>query len=107
MEDNTTEMETSKTSVLVVAALTTFMSPFMVSTVNIALPAMQKEFAVDAVLLSRIANAYLLATGVSLVSNGEIADIYGRKKMVVSGIFVFTSFTVGIYFSFTRGSLRN
>ncbi len=82
-----------------VAALTTFMAPFMISAVNIALPAIQDEFAVNAVLLSWIANAYLLATGVSLVPIGKIADIYGRKKIFVSGIFIFTAFTVGTGFA--------
>jgi EmrB/QacA subfamily drug resistance transporter len=91
--------KTSKTSALVVAALTTFMAPFMISAVNIALPAIQDEFAVNAVLLSWIANAYLLATGVSLVPIGKIADIYGRKKIFVSGIFIFTAFTVGTGFA--------
>ena len=100
MEDpNTHGGKTSKTSVLVVATLTTFMAPFMISAVNIALPAIQQEFAVDAVLLSWIANAYLLATGVSLVPVGKIADIYGRKKIFVAGIFVFTAFTVGTAFA--------
>ena len=75
------------------------MAPFMISSVNIALPAIQNEFAIDAVLLSWIANAYLLATGVSLVPIGKIADIYGRKKMFVSGIFLFTAFTVGTAFA--------
>ncbi|MES0364140.1 MAG: MFS transporter, partial [Desulfobacteria bacterium] len=84
MENSTKEIETSKTSVLIVAALTTFMAPFMVSAVNIALPAIQNEFSVDAVLLSWIANAYLLATGVSLVPVGKIADIYGRRKIFIS-----------------------
>jgi EmrB/QacA subfamily drug resistance transporter len=99
MKNSTKEIETSKTSVLVVAAMTTFMAPFMVSAVNIALPAIQNEFSVDAVLLSWIANAYLLATGVSLVPVGKIADIYGRRKIFVSGIFVFTAFTVGAAFA--------
>ncbi len=84
---------------LVVAAITTFMAPFMVSAVNIALPAIQEEFAVNAVLLSWIANAYLLATGVSLIPIGKIADIYGRKKIFVAGIFIFTAFTVGTGFA--------
>ena len=99
MKNSTKEIETSKTSVLIVAALTTFMAPFMISAVNIALPAIQNEFSVDAVLLSWIANAYLLATGVSLVPIGKIADIYGRKKIFVSGIFVFTAFSVGTAFA--------
>ena len=84
------ENRTSKTSVLVVAALTTFMTPFMISAVNIALPAIQAEFSVDSVLLSWIATAYLLATAVFLVPVGKIADIYGRKKIFILGIALFT-----------------
>jgi EmrB/QacA subfamily drug resistance transporter len=90
--------KTSKRAVLAVAALTTFMSPFMISAVNIALPAIQKEFAVDAVLLGWLANAYLLATGVALVPVGKIADIRGRRKIFVAGILVFTVATVATAF---------
>ena len=87
--------ETSKSSVLFVASLTAFMAPFMMSAINIALPAIQREFSVNAVVLSWIVNAHLLAAGVSLVPAGRIADIYGRKKIFISGIFIFTVFTVG------------
>ncbi|AOY60396.1 MULTISPECIES: MFS transporter [Desulfococcus] len=82
--------KTSPKAALAVAALTTFMAPFMISAVNIALPAIQAEFAVDAVVLGWLANAYLLATGVALVPAGKIADIYGRRKIFITGILVFT-----------------
>jgi len=85
---------TSKISVLVVAAVTTFMGPFMISSVNVALPAIQDAFSLDAVLLSWVANAYLLASGMSLVPVGKIADMVGRKKVFATGILVFTVFTV-------------
>lgn len=82
--------KTSKKAVLAVAAVTTFMFPFMISAVNIALPVIQAEFAVDAVLLGWLANVYLLATGVALVPVGKIADIRGRRKIFMIGILVFT-----------------
>lgn len=85
---------TSKTSVLLTAAATTFMAPFMVSSVNIALPAIQREFTVNAVMLGWIANAYLLATGVFLVPAGKLSDIHGRRRVFIGGIFSFTLFTV-------------
>lgn len=90
--------KTSKTSVLVVAAVTTFMGPFMLSAVNVALPAIQDEFSLDAVLLSWVANVYLLASGMSLVPVGKIADLVGRKKVFASGILIFTIFTVATAF---------
>jgi EmrB/QacA subfamily drug resistance transporter len=95
---NVSAEQTSKTSVLVVAAVATFMGPFMVSSVNVALPAIQEEFSLDAVLLSWIANAYLLATGICLVPVGKMADIYGRKRAFAAGIFVFTLSTVATAF---------
>ncbi|MFC1896392.1 MFS transporter [Thermodesulfobacteriota bacterium] len=89
-----TTPRTSKTSVLVAAAITSFMAPFMISAVNIALPSIQREFDVSTVLLSWIATSYLLATGVLLVPSGKIADMYGRKRVYVTGICTFTIFTV-------------
>jgi MFS family permease len=68
-------------SALFVATLTSFMGPFMVSSVNVALPAIQGELAMNAVQLGWISTAYLLATAVVLVPAGKVADIYGRKKI--------------------------
>ena len=75
---------------LVVTAVTAFMAPFMLSSVNVALPALQSEFAADAVLLGWIATAYLLATAMVLVPAGKFADIHGRKKVFLTGIIVYT-----------------
>ncbi|SPD72758.1 putative transport protein [uncultured Desulfobacterium sp.] len=79
-----------KRSALIIAVLNSFITPFMGSSVNIALPAIQKEFHVDAVLLSWIATSYLLAVAVTLVPFGRLADIYGRKKIFTYGIVLFT-----------------
>lgn len=77
-------------STLFVAAVTAFMAPFMLSSVNVALPAIQHDFGVNAVLLGWIATSYLLATGILLVPIGKFADMYGRRKVFVAGIIVFT-----------------
>lgn len=77
-------------STLFVTTVTAFMAPFMLSAVNVALPAIQHDFGVNAVLLGWIANSYLLATAVLLVPIGKFADIYGRRKVFVVGIIVFT-----------------
>ena len=75
---------------LVVATLTSFMTPFMGSSINIALPSIAKEFAIDAVLLSWIPSSYLLATAVCLVPFGRLADIYGRKRIFGFGVVGFS-----------------
>ena len=87
-----------KRSALVIATLSSFMTPFMGSAIIIALPSIGKEFQIDAVLLSWIATSYLLAAAISLVPFGRLSDIHGRKKIFKYGIWVFTvtSFLCGI-----------
>ena len=81
---------TEKRIVLLIAVLAGFITPFDGSAVNIALPSMGKEFHMDAIALSWIATAYLLAAAVFLVPFGKIADIYGRKKIFLYGIALFS-----------------
>ena len=74
---------------LFIAVLSGFITPFDLSAVTIALPSIGSEFAMDAVTLSWVSTAYLLAAGVFLVPFGRIADIYGRKKVFVAGLLLF------------------
>ncbi len=80
----------SKRIVLLVAALGSFLTPFMGSSVNVALPSIGAEFPMDAILLSWVATIYLLAAAMFLVPFGRLADIYGRKKMLTYGIIIYT-----------------
>jgi EmrB/QacA subfamily drug resistance transporter len=85
MDDKATRL-----TALIIASLSSFITPFMISSINIALPGIGKEFQTDAVLLSWVATAYLLAAAVSLVPFGKLADIYGRKKIYMVGMSLFT-----------------
>jgi len=78
---------------LLVATLASFFTPFMASAINIALPSIGSEFAADAILLSWIPTAYLLASAVFAVPFGRIADIHGMKKIFIYGITIFTAAT--------------
>ncbi len=80
----------AKKAMLLVAAMTFFLFPFMAASVNIALPSIGAELALDGVTLGWITTAYLLASAVFLVPFGRMADIYGRKKVFTSGIVIFT-----------------
>ena len=77
-------------SALFVATLTSFMGPFMISSVNVALPAIQAELGLNAVELGWIATAYLLAVAVGLLPAGKIADIHGRKRVFATGLAIYT-----------------
>lgn len=90
MQQGTENNAALERSALIVATLTSFMGPFMISSVNVALPAIQVELRMDAVQLSWIATAYLLAMAIGLVPAGKIADIHGRKKVFATGLGVYT-----------------
>lgn len=79
----------NKRAALLISTLTAFLTPFMGSAVNIALPSLGKEFAMNAVLLSWVATSYLLAAAMFLVPFGRLADICGRKKIFTCGILTF------------------
>ncbi len=78
--------DVSKGTVLLIATLSSFLTPFTSSSVNIALPSIGGELHLNAVELSWVATAYLLAAAVFLVPFGRIADIYGRKRNFAIGI---------------------
>ncbi|WP_444925351.1 MFS transporter [Microbulbifer sp. TRSA002] len=56
-----------------------------------ALPAIQKTFNVDITTIHWVVNAYTLVYGVLIVSTGRMADIYGRRRMFITGIYIFTA----------------
>jgi len=82
--------ETGKRAVLIVVSLNSFLLPFMISSVTIALPSIGREFAMDAVLLSWVSTSYLLAAAIFLVPFGRISDIYGRKRVFAYGMAIYT-----------------
>ena len=75
---------------LMIAMLAAFFVPFMGSSVNIALPAIGKDFAMDAVALSWVATSFLLTAAMFLLPFGRLADIYGRKLFFFLGIVTYT-----------------
>ncbi len=84
-------METEKTSkntrmiVLITTTLASFLWPFMVSAVNIALPKIGDEFHMDAIVMGWVPTSALLASAALLVPFGRLADIYGRRRVFVIG----------------------
>lgn len=80
----------SKRVALVIAATASFITTFMGSSINIALPAIGEEFALDAVSLGWVSTSYLLAAAIFLVPFGRIADIYGRKRVLKYGVIIYT-----------------
>ena len=74
---------------LVVATLTSFLGPFMASSINVALPSIGDELSMGAVSLAWINTAFLLAAATFLIPFGRLGDIHGRKQIFMWGILGF------------------
>ena len=82
-----------KRAVLVASTTAAFLTPLMGSSVNVALPSIGREFAMDALSVSWVATSAVLAAAMFLVPFGRLADIYGRKRIFNYGVVAFTIFS--------------
>ncbi|OPX58481.1 MAG: putative transporter [Methanobacterium sp. PtaB.Bin024] len=79
-----------KIAALLVASIASFFTPFMGTSINIALPTIGLDFGADAILLNWVTNGFLLAAAIFAVPLGRVADIHGMKKIFNYGIIIFT-----------------
>ena len=83
-----------KRTLLFVSSLASFLVPYTVSSLNIALPAISGAFGLDAVTLGWVTSAYMLTAAVCIVPFGKLADIYGRKRVFLVGNMLFVAGSV-------------
>ncbi|MCX6224072.1 MAG: MFS transporter, partial [Bacteroidia bacterium] len=79
------EIQQKKNFILSLMMVSSFVAPFLGSSVNIALPSISKELGMNAVTMSWVAMSYLLASAVFLVPLGKLADMIGRVKVFILG----------------------
>src|SRR3954467_5824838 len=65
---------------------------------NVALPSIQRSFDASLSALEWTINAYSLAFAVFLVTGGRLGDIFGRRKVFLTGVVIFgvASATIGL-----------
>jgi len=76
--------------ILILLALAQFMVVLDISIVNVMLPAVQHAFHMSQTSLQWILTAYTLMFGGFLLLGGRAADLYGRRKVFMIGIVLFT-----------------
>ncbi len=74
-----------KNLVLVLVMISSFITPFIGASVNLALPKISDDFGLNAITMSWVAMSYLLSSAVFLVPFGKLADIVGRKRIFFWG----------------------
>lgn len=65
--------------------LNAFTTPLMLSAANVALPVISQDLKVNAVLLSWVPMAYLMASAMFVLVFGRLADMFGRKRIFLLG----------------------
>lgn len=79
----------SRWRVLAVLGLTQFVILVDTTIVNVALPSIQREFASTTSGLSWVVNGYMLMAGGLLLVGGRAADLFGRRRMFLLGVWLF------------------
>jgi len=83
---NKTEQQTPlQRAALIMVLLNGFTTPLMLSAANVALPAIAVDLKINAVMLSWIPMAYLMASAMFVLIFGRLADMYGRKRIFMAG----------------------
>lgn len=99
------EEKITKRSVLLVATFAAFLTPFLGSAVNLALPSIGKDLGASAISLGWVISSFILSSAMFLLPFGRLADIVGRKKVFSLGLILFTVSTFLIIFSHSITSL--
>ncbi|HML38757.1 MAG TPA: MFS transporter [Bacillota bacterium] len=95
---NQSKKRREQLSTIVVVVITSFLAPFIGSALNLSVPAMGREFSVSAALVGWIITGYLIAAAVLSVPFGRVADLTGRKRILVIGLLGFTICSGAIVF---------
>jgi EmrB/QacA subfamily drug resistance transporter len=83
-----------QTITLIIASVASFITPFISSAINVALPTIGKDFNANAIGLSWVATSFLLSSAIFLVPFGRLADIYGRKLIFNAGLIIYSIATL-------------
>lgn len=75
--------------------ISAFVTPFLASSINVAIPAMSGEFQVAPTFLSWAVTAFLLGSACMLLPFGRLADIVGRKRLFHTGTVCLILTTIG------------
>ncbi len=82
--------ESNRWLVLVIVCLAQFMVILDATVVNVALPSIQSDLGFTASSLQWVINAYTLVFGGFLLLGGRAGDLFGRRKLFLWGVAIFS-----------------
>ena len=79
----------ARLNVLIIVCIGSFLMPMSLSANLVAIPAIARDLQADAIYVSWIPAIFILSNLVMLLPAGRLADIYGRKRIYLSGSIIF------------------
>ena len=80
---------------LVAVALATFMTYLDNNVTNVAIPTIQRSLHLSVAGLEWVVSSYILVFAGLLLAGGRLADVYGRRRLFLAGLSVFTLASLG------------
>jgi EmrB/QacA subfamily drug resistance transporter len=97
--------ETNRWLVLVLVCLAQFMVVLDATITNVALPSIQEDLNFSQGSLQWVINAYTLVFGGFLLLGGRAGDLFGRKRIFLAGVVIFTAASLANGLSQSGGML--
>lgn len=91
MDDNSKLDRRRRVGVLLICSMSLFMVGIDVTAMNVALPAIGSDLSADLSWLQWTVSAYTLTTASFLMFSGSMADRFGRKRTLMTGMTVFSA----------------
>lgn len=98
-------MKQSKWLTFILVAIAQFMVVLDISITNVALPTIKQQLHFSNSSLQWVITAYALTFGGFLLLGGRAADLFGRRRTLLSGMIAFTTFSLLIGLSNSEAAL--
>jgi EmrB/QacA subfamily drug resistance transporter len=79
-----------RTWTLIAVSLATFMTYLDNNIVNVALPAIQRDLHLSTAGLEWVVSGYILVFASLLLAGGSLGDLFGRRRLFLAGLGIFT-----------------
>ncbi len=95
LKSNNQPQPFSRLGFIVVMSLLSMIGPFAIDTYLPAFPSIEDEFGISRALLAQSLGAYLAAFAIATLFWGPITDRFGRRNVILSGMFLYLISSVG------------
>ncbi|MFD3399665.1 MFS transporter [Kribbella sp. NPDC058693] len=90
MIDRPADVGTRRGLMLAVLLLGQFMALLDTSVVNVAMPTIGTDFHASGAWLQLVVGGYMVAYAMTLITGARLGDLYGRRRMYLVGVVLFT-----------------